>query len=111
MSISEAESAVMQVLWSTHPLSAQEIVERVAAPNDWTDVTVRSLLNRLLKKGALSAVRDGRKYLYSPVLSREEYVDTESRGLLDRLFDGQLAPLVSHFSEREALSPEDVRAL
>lgn len=111
MSISDAESVVMEALWRRHPSSAEDVIETVAGPNDWSAMTVRTLLNRLLKKGAISATREGRKYLYSPCLAREDYVHEKSQGLIDRLFDGRLAPLVSHFSERQSLTAEDIKAL
>ena len=89
MSISAAESVVMEALWRRHPLSAEDIAAEVAGEQEWTEATVKTLLNRLLTKGAVSAARDGRRYLYSPVLARADYVSAESRGLLDRLFDGR----------------------
>jgi BlaI family transcriptional regulator, penicillinase repressor len=111
MKISAAESVVMEALWRRSPLSAEEIVGEVAGPQGWTEATVKTLINRLLKKKVIDAARDGRRYLYSPRVERASYVDTESQGLLDRLFDGRLAPLVSHFSERRKLSTEDVAEL
>ena len=60
---------------------------------------------------AIAADKDGRRFLYRPLIGREDYVDAESQGLLDRLFDGRLAPLVSHFSKREKLNPEDIAEL
>jgi len=69
------------------------------------------LLNRLLGKGAIAAEKDGRRYLYRPVLAREDYVASESTTLLDRLFDGRVAPLVQHFSERRKLSKRDIAEL
>jgi len=109
--ISSAESVVMEALWRESPLSAEEITAQVAGPQGWTLATVKTLINRLLKKGAISAERDGRRYLYSPAIDRDEYVHAESRGLVDRLFGGRLAPLVSHFSERRALSKRDIAEL
>jgi predicted transcriptional regulator len=70
MSISDAESQVMQVLWERHPLSADEVVAALAESTDWQEATVKTLLNRLFKKGAIAAQRDGRRYLYRPVLRR-----------------------------------------
>jgi predicted transcriptional regulator len=64
-----------------------------------------------LTKGAISALREGRRYLYSPAINRADYVQTESRGLVDRLFDGKLAPLVSHFAETKQLSADDIADL
>lgn len=111
MQISRAESLIMEALWRRSPLSAEQITGEVAPANAWSDGTVKTLINRLLKKGAVSAAPDGRRYLYSPVLSRDDYVGSESRGLLDRLFDGRLAPLVSHLSQEGRLSAEDLAAL
>lgn len=111
MQISEAESAVMDVLWRTHPLGAEEVVAALADSRDWQDATIKTLLNRLLNKGAIAAEKDGRRYLYSPLLKREDWVLEESRGLLDRLFDGRVAPLVAHFSEHRKLSRKDIAEL
>ncbi|MFC3716728.1 BlaI/MecI/CopY family transcriptional regulator [Luteimonas soli] len=111
MPVSDAEAQVMQVLWDRHPRSADEVVAALAGSTDWAEPTVKTLLNRLLNKGAIDAVRDGRRYLYSPVLTREAWVAQQSEGLLERLFGGRVAPLVAHFSERGRLSEADVAEL
>jgi len=108
--ISEAEAVVMDVLWRSHPLGADEVVAALAEC-DWAEPTIKTLLNRLLTKGAISASRDGRRYLYSPVLQRQAWVAEQSSGMLDKLFDGRVAPLVAHFSQRGALSPQDIAEL
>ena len=109
--ISAAESHIMGALWTQGPLTAEEIVQTVGPAQEWGEATVKTLINRLLKKKAVDATRDGRRYLYRPLVAREAYVAAESQGLLDRLFDGRLAPLVSHFSERQKLSAEDIADL
>ena len=101
----------MEALWKQSPLSAEAIVELVAEEQKWTEATVRTLLNRLLNKKAISAAKDGRKYLYCPIVKRADWVQQESQSLLDRLFDGQLAPFVSHFSQSKKLSRKDVQEL
>ena len=111
MRISTAESQVMEALWRREPLSAEDIFAEVGAAQGWAEGTVKTLINRLLQKKAVAAERDGRRYLYRPLVRREDYVEAESQGLLDRLFDGRLAPLVSHFSERRRLSAEDIADL
>ena len=73
--------------------------------------TVKTLLNRLLKKRAIAAERDGRRYLYRPLLKRADYVHAQSKGLLDRLFGGRVAPLVAHFSEHHKLGKRDLAEL
>jgi BlaI family penicillinase repressor len=111
MKISTAESVVMEALWAKSPRAAEEIAAEVAGPQGWTEATVKTLINRLLNKAAVGAERDGRRYLYRPLIQRADYVGAESQGLLDRLFDGRLAPLVSHFSETGALTADDIAAL
>ena len=111
MQISEAESAVMDVLWRSHPLSAEDVVAALADSRQWQEATIKTLLNRLLTKGAISASRDGRRYLYSPVLQRQAWVAEQSSGLLDKLFSGRVAPLVAHFSQRGELSAQDIAEL
>lgn len=111
MRISTAESLVMESLWRASPRTADQIAGEIASDQEWTEATVKSLINRLLTKGAIAAERDGRRYLYRPLIARGDYVHAESRGLVDRLFDGRLAPLVAHFSARETLSPEDIADL
>lgn len=106
--ISEAEHAVMEVLWEEQPLTAQEVAERAGPVRGWSVHTVKTLLSRLLAKGAISHEAEGRRFLYSPVIEREAYVGRESEKLVDRLFGGKVTPLIAQLAERRALSPEDI---
>ena len=106
--ISEAEHAVMEVLWQDAPLTAQDVAERVDPERGWSAATVKTLLGRLLAKRAVSHEVDGRRYLYQPAVAREDYVAGESRKLIDRLFGGRLTPLVAHLAERDELSSQDI---
>lgn len=111
MPISDSEAVVMDVLWSEQPLAAEDVVARLSRSTDWAEPTIKTLLNRLLKKGAVHAERDGRRYLYSPVLTREAWISNQSQSVIDRLFGGRVAPLVAHFSERGKLSQADIAEL
>jgi predicted transcriptional regulator len=111
MRISTAESEIMRALWARSPMTAEDIAVALADEQNWAEGTVKALLNRLLKKNAIAADKDGRRFLYRPLVAQGDYVHAESKGLLDRLFNGRLAPLVSHFSQRERLSDEDVAEL
>ena len=109
--ITEAESQVMEALWRQSPLTAEDIAGQVATGRGWTESTVKSLLNRLLNKNAVTVEREGRRYRYRPNLTRDDYLRSESQGLLDRLFDGNLAPLVSHLAQHRRLTEDDVAEL
>lgn len=111
MNISEAEAQVMEVLWRSSPLATEEIAQALQDSQDWQLATIKTLLNRLLNKGAISAEKEGRRYLYSPVLQRAAWLNSQSLGLLDRLFEGRLAPLVAQFSSERRLSSADLEAL
>jgi len=106
--ISGAESQIMEALWKEGPLTAEEIVQTVGPANDWGEATVKTLINRLLKKKALASERSGGRALYRALVTREDYLTGESQGLLDRLFGGQVAPLVAHYARHRALSAEEV---
>jgi BlaI family transcriptional regulator, penicillinase repressor len=111
-SISEAESRVMEVLWRTgRPTSCDAVVTALADSQDWQETTVKTLLGRLLKKGAIKAAQDHRRYLYSPVLTRDRWLSFESQRLLRRMFGGRLAPLVAHFGQHHRLSKQDIAEL
>ncbi|CAN5283691.1 BlaI/MecI/CopY family transcriptional regulator [soil metagenome] len=110
--ISEAEAVVMEVLWrEPGASSADAVVAALAKHQDWQEATIKTLLNRLLNKGAIAATRDGRRYLYTPVLRREQWLTSESESLLDRLFGGRVAPLVAHFGRHRKLSRKDLAEL
>jgi len=111
--ISEAEAAVMEVLWDSEgqPRAAEDIVAALAGKQDWREATIKTLLNRLLKKGAIRAEQDGRRYLYAPVLERDAWLTQESSGMLARLFGGRVAPLVAHFGRQRKLSKRDIAEL
>lgn len=106
--ISDAEHAVMEVLWDHAPLDAQSIYDRLSGSQNWTLATVKTLLSRLVGKDALETEAQGRKFLYRPVIERTAYVAHESGRLVDRLFGGKLSPLVAQFAEAEKLSADDI---
>ncbi|MBB5685585.1 BlaI/MecI/CopY family transcriptional regulator [Sphingobium boeckii] len=106
--ISDAEHAVMEVLWDEAPLTAADVHQRIDPARGWSDRTVKTMLSRLLGKGVLAYEEEGRRYLYRPAVAREDYVSTESRRLVDRLFGGRITPLVAHLAERDELTDADI---
>ncbi len=106
--VSEAELEIMEVLWAEAPLSASDVAERADKTREWSMQTVKTLLSRLVAKSAVSHERDGRRFLYSPLIARADYVADESRRLVDRLFGGRISPLVAHLADRDDLSPADI---
>ncbi len=111
MDISKTELEVMQAIWQGSPVTSNEIVARLNQQRQWHDKTVKTLLGRLVKKGALEFTKNGRQYLYSPCVSETDYQAKESQSLVSRLFNGRISPLVAGFAQREQLSEQDIAEL
>lgn len=110
--ISDAELDVMEVLWaSASPMTAAEVADGVDEDRGWSLATVKTMLSRLVAKGALSHREDGRRFLYSPAIQRQAYVGTESRRFVERLFGGRISPLVARLAEEDALDDQDIAAI
>ena len=109
--ISDAESQVMRQLWQRAPQAADEIAAALGPQHGWALATVKTLLNRLLNKGAVTAERDGRRFLYAPAVPEDAWVAGTGLSLIDRFFGGRLAPLVAQFASERRLSADDLAAL
>lgn len=109
--ISEAERQVMEVVWREGEAGAETLFVKVGEPNGWAEATTRTLIARLLGKKALSSTRDGGRVLYRPLIDRTQYLRSESQGLLDRLFEGELGTMVAHFAHTKALTPRDIETM
>ena len=109
--ISEAELDIMAVLWAEAPLSAVDITARVPTRRAWSPTTIKTMLGRLVDKGALASAAQGRRFLYHPLIERERLAGQQAGRLVDRLFGGRVSPLVAHLAERRDLEPEDLAAL
>jgi BlaI family penicillinase repressor len=109
--ISGAESQIMEALWRAGPLTPDGIVAEVGAAHGWAPGTVKTLITRLLRKKAIEGRKEAGGYFYRPLLERTSYVQAESQSLVDRLFGGEVAPLVAHFAEHRALTPRDIALL
>jgi predicted transcriptional regulator len=106
--ITDAEHAVMEALWQRAPLTAAEVCDAVCEPRGWSLATVKTLLSRLVAKQALETEPDGKRFLYTPRIERNDYLGGESRRLVERLFGGRAASLFAHLAEEEALSDRDI---
>jgi BlaI family transcriptional regulator, penicillinase repressor len=110
--ISETEWEIMKVVWDRHPIPAAEIIENLTRSDpSWHPVTAKTLLNRLVKKGALGYLVDGRSYLYKPLVKERDCVNAASTSFLVRVFGGSLSTMVAHFVDQRRLSPKQVKEL
>ena len=101
----------MQAVWESAPLTANDVIDRIAAKNQWSPRTVKTLLNRLVKKGALGFRAEGKRYWYSPRVSRDECVRSESRSFLERVFGGEAGAMLAHFVSETPLTADEIQQL
>jgi len=109
--ITDAEWEVMNVVWSEPPKSALEVAGELAPDTRWNIRTIKTLLTRLVKKGALGYEVDGQRYLYRPLVSRDDCVREEGRSLLKRVKNAPLSPLLAHFMKESRLSSHEIDTL
>jgi BlaI family penicillinase repressor len=109
--ISDAEWEVMNVLWESSPRAATEVADELCERMKWHPKTVKTLLGRLVKKGALRFREEGNRYFYTPAFPRDRFVAVESRSFVDRVFGGKATPALVHMVETMELSEEDLREL
>ncbi len=109
--IAESEWRIMKILWKKAPQTANEIIDKLNGHVEWTPKTIKTLLNRLVKKGALGFEKEGRSYLYSPVVKEKECTHEAARSFLNRVYDGTLQPMLAAFLKDEHLSPDEIAEL
>ena len=110
--ISETEWEIMRVVWAQSPVTAADIIDQLSkADPTWHPVTAKTLLNRLVKKGALGSDLDGRAYVYKALVKERDCVNAVSSSFLERVFDGSLSTMVAHFVEHRKLSAKQVKEL
>ena len=109
--ISESEWQVMKLLWAKNPSTANEVVEALSSMTAWKPKTIKTLLNRLVKKKAVGYEKKGREYHYYPLAAQADCVRAESRSFLRRVYGGAMKPMLAAFLESEDLSPEEIKDL
>ena len=109
--ISDSELEVMKVLWEAgDALPVTEIRTALQARRGWEATTVKTLVGRLVAKGALAQEKRN-VYYYRPLIGREEYSDWAAQDLVDRLFKGSARGLVAALVRSDGLSAEDIDEL
>jgi BlaI family penicillinase repressor len=109
--ISDAEWRVMQVIWENSPITANEVIDQLENNTDWKPKTVKTLIRRLVEKKVLGFHKEGKAYLYYPIVSENESIRVESENFLQKVFNGSLNLMLANFIEEQRLSEEDIKEL
>lgn len=109
--ISEAEFEVMKIVWKYAPINTNEITERLLQTTVWSPKTIQTLIKRLVTKGVLSYEKQGRVFVYTPLVRESEYINQESDSFLDRYYDGDITSMLSSYLENHKLSETEINSL
>ncbi len=107
MRLSDAEWTVMNVVWDSSPVTAREVLEGIEPGTEWAYTTVKTMLARLVDKGALRVQKRANTSLYEPLVTRRQAQRSALRSLLDKAFDGTFGSLLQHLVADEKLSKRD----
>lgn len=109
--ISEAEFEVMKIVWKESPISTNEITDRLVRTTSWSPKTIQTLIKRLVTKGALTYEKHSRMFVYTPLVSENEYIGQESSSFLKRFYNGNISAMLSAYLEHDRLSETEISAL
>lgn len=111
MKVSDAEWLVMRVLWERGSAGAAEVIETLLPETGWSHRTVRTLLNRLVKKGALRARMDRGRNIYRAKVAQSQCVRQESETFLNKVFNGDAGKMLVHFVQHAEITPAQIKQL
>ncbi len=111
LNISDAELELLKELWVESPLTSRQLVDRLRVRTQWGEPTIKTLLLRLLRKKAVKRQSQGKSFLYSAAIGRDEYQYSVSRSMIDRVFDGFAGNFLTCLVRNEALRPGELEEL
>lgn len=109
--ITEAELEIMKIVWKYAPINTNEITDRLLQTTSWGAKTIQTLIKRLVTKGALTYEKQGRIFVYTPLVKEQEYIGQVSSSFLNKFYNGTLSSMVSSFIENDRLSESELDSL
>ncbi|MFV0395553.1 MAG: BlaI/MecI/CopY family transcriptional regulator [Coprobacillaceae bacterium] len=109
--ITEAELEIMKVIWDNHPINTNKIVDILSDTIDWSPRTIMTMLSRLEKKKVIAHNKEGRIFVYYPLVNKEQYINVETDRFINKFYDGQVTQIVSNFIENEMLNKDEINEL
>ena len=109
--IADSEWRVMQVLWEHGPLAANDVVNALSDEVSWSPRTVKTLISRLVKKGAVKIAEEGYRYRYSAAVDESECIRSETRSFVRRVYQGAKTPALAAFLEDADLTDKEIEEL
>lgn len=109
--ISEAEWPVMEIIWEAKEIKASEIITKLEGSSDWKPKTIKAMLNRLMNKEAIGYKKNGKEYIYYPLVLKDECIKSENDSFLSRIHNGVLSQMFVSFLDNKSLSKSEIEEL
>ena len=109
--IADSEWRVMQVLWEHGPQTANDVVNSLSGEVNWKPRTIKTLISRLVKKGAVKVTEEGYRYQYSAAVDESECIRFETKSFIHRVYQGTMSPALAAFLEDTDLSTQEINEL
>jgi len=109
--IADSEWRVMQVLWERGPQTANGVVQALSSEVKWKPRTIKTLISRLVKKGAIKVNSEGRRYRYSAAVDESACIRSETKTFIRRVYKGAMTPVLAAFLEDADLSAREIEEL
>lgn len=109
--ISDGEYEIMKIIWKCSPIKSQDIIPLVNPENNWNEKTIKTMINRLLKKGVIGYEKEGKSYLYYPIIDESDYEKRENNSFLQKFYNGSVNAMLSHFISDKKFSREEINEL
>ncbi|OAA84051.1 BlaI/MecI/CopY family transcriptional regulator [Clostridium ljungdahlii] len=110
-SISDAELTIMKIIWKYPNITANKIIEQLSDKTKWKPNTVKTLINRLLKKNVIGFNKEGKEYYYYAIVQEKSYINAESNSFLNKIFNGSVISMVLNFVDNKKLSENEIKEL
>lgn len=106
--ISDAEFEVMNVIWKYAPINTNDIIQQISQEKSWNPKTIQTMIFRLEKKGVLTHEKEGRIFVYSPLIQKESYLEIAKNTFINRFFDGAFNQMVVNYLSKHELTDKDI---
>jgi len=106
--ISDAEFEVMNVIWKYAPINTNDIIQQISREKSWNPKTIQTMIFRLEKKGVLTHEKEGRIFVYSPLIQKESYLEIAKNTFINRFFDGAFNQMVVNYLSKHELTDKDI---
>ncbi|QHQ61914.1 BlaI/MecI/CopY family transcriptional regulator [Anaerocolumna sedimenticola] len=108
----DSELEIMMIIWEAkEPVTSAFVSEKLKYKKVWKITSVLTFLARLVDKGFLSSTREGKVNIYSPLIGEQEYLESESKSILEKLYGNSLTNFVNALYNSKAISEEDITEL